>query len=498
MRREDVVLEGTFTAQVNAGLEVGALEESVTVTGATPTVDVTNNRTQFVANRDILDAIPTPIRNTPARALLLPGTTVTPFVLGQYSMSVHGSNTADMVIAIDGLRVNNLCGSGQYSGFYMNDASIQEVTFTTGAESAEMQNGGLRINSTPKDGGNRFTGTFFAYGAGSELQADNRSDEVKAAGIPQPSIAYTWQVNPSFGGPIKRDKLWFYFTYKYEDNKTYVASSAFADGSRGVPTGAGQLQRRHATDVAGLAARQDPLLCRPPVQRRGLQRLQYAPDHVTGSLHRRVRVGLGAADQVDADHHQQAVARGRTLLLHAGLRTELPRQRRTARPPTPGTDHRPADRGLRQHHSAVYQLDQELQLGGLGQLHHRIARVQGRRHHGLGHQLEDVRVERPDQHAGVQQRPPRCARQRHQSRAVHRVAVSARRRRDQRPRPAEQKVNNDLGFFVQDTWTIDKLTLNLGGRFDQFNAMRSRTVVAGQHVDPGAQFRRDQGRAQLE
>ena len=94
-------------------------------------------------------------------------------------MSVHGSNTADMVIAIDGMRVNNLCGSGQYSGFYMNDAAIEEVTFTTGAESAEMQNGGLRINSTPKDGGNRFSGTFFAYGAGSGLQADNRIDATK-------------------------------------------------------------------------------------------------------------------------------------------------------------------------------------------------------------------------------------------------------------------------------------------------------------------------------
>ena len=98
-------------------------------------------------------------------------------------MSVHGSASADTVIAIDGMRVNNLCGSGQYSGFYMNDAAIQEVTFTTGAESAEMQNGGLRINSTPKDGGNTFSGTFFAYGAGSGLQADNRSDEVQAVHV---------------------------------------------------------------------------------------------------------------------------------------------------------------------------------------------------------------------------------------------------------------------------------------------------------------------------
>src|SRR6185436_15663745 len=177
--------------------------ETITVSG-TPTVDVSNNTQQFVVDRDILDQIPTPIRNTPARALLLPGTTVTPFVLGQYSMSVHGSSTADMVIAIDGMRVNNLCGSGQFSGFYMNDASVQEVTYTTGAESAEMQAGGLRINSVPKDGGNTFSGSFFAYGQGSSLQADNRSDAVKPF-ITTAKTAYDYQFNPSFGGPLKKD-----------------------------------------------------------------------------------------------------------------------------------------------------------------------------------------------------------------------------------------------------------------------------------------------------
>jgi hypothetical protein len=88
----------------------------------------------------------------------------------------------------------------------MNDAAIEEVTYTTGAESAEMPNGGLRINSTPKDGGNTFSGTFFAYGAGGGLQADNRTDAMKSgpAAIAQQEIAYTWQVNPSFGGPIMR------------------------------------------------------------------------------------------------------------------------------------------------------------------------------------------------------------------------------------------------------------------------------------------------------
>src|SRR3954468_14665003 len=114
VRRSGIILEGNFTAQVNAELQVGSVEESITVTAASPTVDTVNNTTSMVLNRDILDSIPTPARNTPSRALLIPGTTVTPFVLGQYNMTVHGSATSDMVIAIDGMRVNNLCGSGQY------------------------------------------------------------------------------------------------------------------------------------------------------------------------------------------------------------------------------------------------------------------------------------------------------------------------------------------------------------------------------------------------
>ena len=186
VRREGIVLQGTFVAQVNGDLQVGTLEETIIVSGTPPTVDVINNTSQFVADRDVLDTIPTAVRNTPLRALLLPGTQVTPFVLGQYTMSVHGSASQDTVIAIDGMRVNNLCGSGQYSGFYMNDAAIEEVSFTTGAESAEMQAGGLRINSTPKDGGNTFSGSFFLWGASGSLQSDNRSDEVIAANVPQP------------------------------------------------------------------------------------------------------------------------------------------------------------------------------------------------------------------------------------------------------------------------------------------------------------------------
>jgi hypothetical protein len=240
INRTGIVLEGTFTAAVNVELQVGAMEETLNVTAESPTVDVITNTASFVANREVLDAIPTSRRDTTARALLIPGTTVTPFLLGQYYVTSHGSSTADFTMAIDGLRVNNLCGNGQYSGFYMNDASVQELTYSTGSESAEIQSSGVRVNSVPKDGGNRFSGQFFLYGQrgcaatatnGCAMQADNRSDAAKAAGLTLAGTAYDYQINPSFGGPIMKDKLWFYATYKYQDNKFWVPSSHFSDGS---------------------------------------------------------------------------------------------------------------------------------------------------------------------------------------------------------------------------------------------------------------------------
>ena len=76
---------------MNAEMEIGSLEESITVTGESPVVDVVSNRSSFVASRDVLDALPVATRNLPSRVALIPGATVTFFTLGQYNMSIHGS-----------------------------------------------------------------------------------------------------------------------------------------------------------------------------------------------------------------------------------------------------------------------------------------------------------------------------------------------------------------------------------------------------------------------
>jgi hypothetical protein len=471
VRREGVIIQGTFSAAVSEQMQVGALEETITVSG-TPTVDVSNNTAQFVVDRDILDQIPTPVRNTPARALLLPGTTVTPFVLGQYNMSVHGSSTSDMVIAIDGMRVNNLCGSGQFSGFYMNDAAIEEVTFTTGAESAEMQNGGLRVNSTPKDGGNRFTGTFFAYGAGSGLQADNRTDAMKtgATAIPQPGIAYTWQVNPSFGGPLKRDKLWFYLTYKYEDNKTYVASSAFANGDRAYRQAMGNYSG--IGRVTWQASQRDKIRF-------------YLEKQFNGEFYN----GFNTLATTTPEASTDAWGRGWVpqikwtqttsdkLLLEAGLSyynqpyeqtytsgvgpRDLPRlEQSTGRLSVAAGNTIPPYTSWTKSYSSMASASY---ITGSHAIKSGVTMNWGTNSRTFSSNAQINTLVFNNGLLGAPQsatNPVPCL-----SLPCPIAAVVSNG-----PTEAQQKVKKDLGFFLQDTWTINKLTLNVGGRYDLFNA----------------------------
>ena len=231
LRREGIILEGSFNAPISAELALGALEETVTVTGETPVVDVVNNRQSVVVNRDMLDAIPTATRSLQARANLIPGTTVTAVGSGQTAMTVHGSRFEDQVVMVDGMRINLLEGQGQFSGIYLNDGMAQEIAYETGAMNAEVAQSGLRVNMIPREGGNRFSGVVFLQGANGPLASDNRSDAVRVF-IPEPvGLSHTYEFNPSFGGPIKRDKLWFYFTYKLTDTKSFTS---LPDGSQGV------------------------------------------------------------------------------------------------------------------------------------------------------------------------------------------------------------------------------------------------------------------------
>lgn len=471
VQREGVVIQGTFAAPVSAEMQVGTLEETITVSG-TPTVDVSNNTAQFVVDRDILDQIPTPIRNTPSRALLLPGTTVTPFVLGQYTMAVHGSNSSDTVIAIDGMRVNNLCGSGQYSGFYMNDAAIEEVTFTTGAESAEMQSGGMRINSTPKDGGNTFSGTFFAYGAGGGMQADNRTAAMKsgATAIPKPGIAYLYQINPSFGGPLKKDKLWFYFTYKYEDNKTYVPSSSFADGSRAFRQAQGNYSA--VTRLTYQASSRDKIRFYLDRQFNGEDYNGFNTLPTTSPEASTDAFGLGWVPQI-----KWTQTTTNKLLLEAGLSHYTQEYEQNCRPEvgprdlprleqTTGRLTGACGSTIPPYTSWTKSYSGSATANYVTGSHAMKAGVTTQWGTNSRTFSSNAQINTLVTNAGLLGAPASATNPVPCTSLPCPLAVVV----ENTPATAQQKVKSDLGFFVQDTWTISKLTLNLGGRFDHFNA----------------------------
>src|SRR6476659_4223070 len=164
-------------------MKVGALEETITVSAESPIVDVQSITARTVMTREVMDAIPTG-RNIQAVGIMIPGTSISLGGGGALSRDVGGSGnlqqsplqyrgSADTVQTIEGLRLNNLCANGAYSGVYWNDGSFQEISYVTGADSAEMGQGGMRVNMVPKDGGNSFRGSVLGNFADAGWSADN-------------------------------------------------------------------------------------------------------------------------------------------------------------------------------------------------------------------------------------------------------------------------------------------------------------------------------------
>jgi hypothetical protein len=232
VRREGIELAGTFVATVNADMRVGALEETVTVTGATPVVDVQSTTQQRVLGKDVIDAIPTG-RLANSLATLIPGVTTnlqdvggTDFGFIAPALSVHGSKSGDFRLTVEGLSPASGEGTGQFSAFLPNTSSVQEMTIDSSAASAESGQSGLKVNLIPREGGNVFSVTFFGAGAWSALQADNTTPELRARGLRAPNtLIKTYDVNPAFGGPLVQDKLWFFTAARWNETQSRVGAA---------------------------------------------------------------------------------------------------------------------------------------------------------------------------------------------------------------------------------------------------------------------------------
>src|SRR5687767_12697081 len=239
VKRDGIVLSGDFVATVNADLRVGNLEETVTVTGESPIVDVQSARVQTIIDRDVLTAIPSS-RSANGIQALIPGMSsggdsggITGGSGGMAGF-IHGARASDSRTLHDG--INTGWAGANSNAAVANVAGAQEVVLTTSGGLGEAETGGVVLNIIPRDGGNAFSGTFVMSGATGGMQGSNYTDRLKAAGLRSPSeLIKVREVNPMGGGPILRDKLWFYATYReiYSEN---TVPGMFFNKNAGDPT----------------------------------------------------------------------------------------------------------------------------------------------------------------------------------------------------------------------------------------------------------------------
>ena len=214
VERPDVRMSAAFVATINGKMEVGSLSETITVTGESPTVDVRSNVQQTVMNQEILEGIPTG-RDPWSLAKLIPGVQVATYDVGgtqsmqQSSMSAHGSSTADVSYNIDGATVNWPGGGGGATMIYYDQGMFEEVNYMTSSIPAENLAGGVSINMVTKDGGNMWKGNVRYNFSNDSLQSENfaatRALVPTFRGNPTDK---TYDFNFAGGGAIMKNRMW--------------------------------------------------------------------------------------------------------------------------------------------------------------------------------------------------------------------------------------------------------------------------------------------------
>ncbi len=233
-KRDNLELSGSNVVTINVDMKVGAIEETVTVSGETPVVDLQSTTKERVMSKDVVDALPTG-RYYANLGVLIPGITTSAIDVGgasgnpMASLAIHGGSTGDQRITQNGLNLMTIqTGTGSTGGMVPNTSAAQEVAIDTSAASAERQTSGVSINFIPRDGGNTIRGSIFATEAQENQQASNLTQSLIDQGVTSLSkYKQNWDFNPGVGGPIVKDQLWYYYTYRNNGQQNYAAGMFF-------------------------------------------------------------------------------------------------------------------------------------------------------------------------------------------------------------------------------------------------------------------------------
>ena len=249
MKREDIELTGSFTATVNADLKVGGVAETITVSGETPIVDTQSVRRQTTLSGELLTSVPT-ARSWAATALLIPGIVtigggptdvqVTP------QMTVFGGaggRNNEGRMQVDGLNAGAGLGGSGVSTYVVDISNAQEVVTPTSGGLGEVEVGGPTLSIIPRSGGNTIKGAAYLSGASRGMIGSNYSDSLRNAGLTTPGqLLKQWDFTFGIGGPIKKDRLWYYVTAREEGQHRSIPN-LYPNLNAGDPT-----QRLYAPD----------------------------------------------------------------------------------------------------------------------------------------------------------------------------------------------------------------------------------------------------------
>jgi hypothetical protein len=234
--REGVELLGTSVVSVNADMAIGTVEETITVSGATPTVDLQSTTRQVSITQEIVSSLPSS-RNPFALGVLIAGVQQSfggrdvggAVVAEVAALAANGGRTGDQRMMVNGVALSSGIAGGWGGGAVPNASGTQEFAIDVSGVDAQAATGGVRVNFIPRDGGNKFAGTIAGSFAKGSFASDNYTGtDVQQRGLAAPStIKGNGEFNPGVGGPLKRDKLWFFLSGKYVYADNYVGGMYF-------------------------------------------------------------------------------------------------------------------------------------------------------------------------------------------------------------------------------------------------------------------------------
>ncbi|MGE3511613.1 MAG: carboxypeptidase regulatory-like domain-containing protein [Vicinamibacterales bacterium] len=237
VRRENVVLAPNFTATINADLQVGALEETITVSSQSPVVDVLRVETRNVISVQALEQLPTN-RSLSGFVALTPGLragATTQDVGGTrgevfVAPAIHGGRAGESRTVLDGFETNSPDAGGSGRVFVPNPASAQAVSVELGNGPGEVATAGVLVNFVPRDGGNMTTGTVIGNFSHDRLQGTNLNSEIESRGLTAASIGgleQMYDLGGGIGGPVRRDRLWFFTAHRTWASENRVAGQFY-------------------------------------------------------------------------------------------------------------------------------------------------------------------------------------------------------------------------------------------------------------------------------